>query len=655
LQRIREIPQAATLFQQMQAEADEALKEKIALPPLRHGYAGSYVCKEHSSTLQYRGPGRHWCPKGEHFVEGNDAVERAGDYRLHAKLSDQALLLARVAWLTGEPRYARKSAEILLAYAEKFPGFDFHHDESTGYHARVAHAVLGECWWFAPIPRALDLIRGAGVLSPAEDRRIVERLILPTVLGIHSHRIVANQQAEINRAVGMGALVARQWPLAAEAVDGEAGIRAQWRADFDLDGISIERELPYHFAALTPFTDMATAYETIGVPIFDARFKRLFDAPIAYSPDQRVGSYAAVYEPALAMWGDPVFARQVAGLRAKKWHWSSLISPVENVDTALVGTGNSVLPAGGYTTLRGETPGGQLVTALVNYGSPSHRGGRVLLDPQITWQGAGLNQRVLRIGYGYEGSGFSYTPAAGNGLLVDGKGGSMLRADQEALLDGPHPAGRWTTPLHRPQFPGVTWSRAVALCGDTALILDQIASREPRRFDLLTYLPGDIANSDTADWQTAAGFAEEGDGYAYLRHPRKAPGEGAADAFDYRLHGTKSPELSGRVRFIGSAAETYLAEANAEWHPRKVPVVIRRTGGTASWSATAFTGGNASVQIRRLEATRDGTPLPAEEALAVELVADEGRYLVLTARKPGIYEVAGERVEGPLTVRFSKR
>src|SRR5690606_2913494 len=160
----------------------------------------------------------------------------------------------------------------------------------------------------------------------------------------------------------------------------------------------------------------AQAYEAMGAKVFDSEFKRLFEAPIAYAPDQLVGAYAGLYELALAAWKDPAFARQVAHHRSRGWDWESLLSSVEDIEVKNIGIGNSTLEAGGYTTLRQERPDGGLVTVSVNFGSPAWRGGKALLDPAITWRNLALNQRVRRIGYGYDGSGFSYTPAAGNSL-----------------------------------------------------------------------------------------------------------------------------------------------------------------------------------------------------------------------------------------------
>lgn len=654
LEKVATEPKAKELVERMEKLTARSMEWKeVPLPPLRHGYSGAYVCREHSSKLDYRKSGEHWCVQGKHLVTGDDAVDRGGDYDEHARLTKLALTLARLGWLTERKDYSRKAAEILLAYARVYPSFDQRHQGSTGFYSRISFAILGESWWFDPLPHALDLIRGSGVLTPEEDRQIIDHLILPAITDICRHRVNANMQAEFNHSVGVGALVARHWPLAAEALSGEFGILEQWKNDFDTDGMTQERELPYHFAAIKPFAQMAQAYEAAGIPTFNLRFKQLFDAPIATTANQIVPGYNSLYETALALWQDPAHARQVQVARTQRWGWEALLSPVtpkEEIATASIG--NSTLPAGGYTTLRAPLKGSdEPLAVLINYGSPAWRDGAALLDPLILWRGLPLSQRVLRIGYGYEGSGFSHTPAAGNSLLVDGKGGSMLRATEEALLDPPYAAGRWTSPLQRPHFPGVRWSRSVALCGDSVVVLDQMESDTPRRFDLISYLPEAVRTADEASWSDYPQLKDEGAGYSQLRQPRITSDHPTRWVYQ---PGPKGKGMSASLQALGPAEATILAESQAEWHPRIVPVIIRRQTATTGWSALLYTGAPGDdvpkVGFRQLGVTHAGREIPPCEALAVEVKHPDGRYLILTAPHALDYEVEGQVLKGPLAV-----
>ena len=82
-------------------------------------------------------------------------------------------------------------------------------------------------------------------------------------------------------------------------------------------------------------------------------------------------------------------------------------------------------------------------------------------------------------------------------------------------------------------------------------------------------------------------------------------------------------------------------------------MVMRRHTGTGGWFAAVYTGmaaGGAddAVQVERVEATREGQPVPPEQALAVRLRQPDGTYLVLTSDHEGPHQVDGQTLSGPL-------
>ena len=639
---------------------ERAVQELLAVSPeppdTVHGNPNSYFNPDTNSPLRFLGPGKHWSEKDAKLVDVSAfpvEVQRAAAYAHHGYLSNGALKLAEAGWQSADRRYFRKAAEILLAYARKYPAWPYARPAGTAFRSKVGWAVLQESWWYAPLPRALDLVRASGVLTPEEDRRVVADLILPAAIHLRLHRSVANQQAEYNRGFGVGALVAGHWPLAAEALHNEYGLRAQWAQDFDADGWTMERDISYHWAALMPFLEMAETYQANGVPVFDKEFKRLFDAPLAVSPDLVVRGPGAIYRTAFEHYRDPLYQRTLAAAEGKP------------APAPAGGFPNSVLPATGITVLRAGTSDADLRTFTLYWGCPAHRGGQVPLDPKITWRGLPLNEHVFRIAYGYKQSGFSYTAAAGNALVVDGAASSMLRADQVALLDGATPAGRWTSPLHRPLYPGVEWSRTAALCGDTVLVLDQVAADRPRRFDAFTFLPGDLA--ETGAWVDAPNFANEGSGYAFFEKPQSALpgnnaltplGDAAPAALEYRLE-AKSP-ARGQLTLLGSEGMGLMRmQGYIRWHPVLVPVVVRRVENARTcWLAAAYTGradeAAPRAVVRRMPVRRAGKDLPPEQALALSVEDATGRYLVLTSAFTGPHQVDGQTVQGPLSVRSEK-
>ena len=200
--------------------------------------------------------------------------------------------------------------------------------------------------------------------------------------------------------------------------------------------------------------------------------------------------------------------------------------------------------------LRAGADDASLRTVSMNWGQP--RASRRQSDARSQGDLEGLpaqRARFFRIAYGYKQSGFSYTAAAGNSLVVDGKPSSMLRVDQVVVLDGPMPAGRWTSPLHRPLYPGVGWSRTAAFCGDTFVLVDQLASERPRCFDLFAFSRMSHWHRSGADRVEAVSRVRRpGDmGMTASRSPKVAGS--SPTGFDYRLD-AKDERPRGRLTLL---------------------------------------------------------------------------------------------------------
>ena len=251
-----------------------------------HGSPNHYFDPRTNSILRFHAPGKHWSEKEKKYIDLSELpeqVQRAGAYAHHCYLSSGALKLAEVGWQTGDRRYFRKSGGDPPRLRAPLPAMPTHGPlalpSAPGWDGPFSRRAGGP----PATPRARS---GAclGVLTAEEDRAIVEGVILPAAIHLRTHRSVANQQAEYNSGVGIGALVAGHWPLAAEALHGEYGLRAQWKRDFDADGWSVERDTSYHFAALKPFVEMAEAYENAGVHVFDRSSSASSTLPCSKAP-----------------------------------------------------------------------------------------------------------------------------------------------------------------------------------------------------------------------------------------------------------------------------------------------------------------------------------------------------------------------------------
>lgn len=139
--------------------ADRAVEKEVRVPEVRHGYSVGGLCPEHTTSVRLDTEHfkRHFCEKGNHFVEGNAALDRLAALEVHLLHSKNCGFLGWAYYLTGQERYARKAGDILLAYAQVYPQWDYVKKESVGYWSRVAHAVLGECWWIHGMVNGYDV------------------------------------------------------------------------------------------------------------------------------------------------------------------------------------------------------------------------------------------------------------------------------------------------------------------------------------------------------------------------------------------------------------------------------------------------------------------------------------------------------------------
>ncbi|MCM8770017.1 MAG: alginate lyase family protein [Candidatus Omnitrophica bacterium] len=632
-------------------QAEELLKIPVEIPELRHGYSGAYMDPgPPRKPLHFHGPGKHFSERTRTYVDISsfpESVQKAAAFVHHAYLSEAAYTLAETWWQTGRKEFAHKAKQILLAYAERYPNYSPFSPYATGYLSRIGHAMLGEAWWFHRIPEAFDLLNASGVFSPEEKEKIIEGLIVPAMITLQQHRVAANQQAEINTASGKAALVAERWDYAALALDGEYGMKTQWKIDFDKDGFSMEKEVPYHLAALAPFVGLANCLEAMGVKVYDQNFKRLFDAPLAYEIT------GVVPRPDLYYWAyrhyqDPRYLPIVAPLLKK-----DELPTRTNIASVY---SNSSLEAAGYTVLRTGDEKTGLKALTMNWGCPSHRGGQVLLNPYFFWKKNYLNEQVLRIGYGYEQSGFSYTAAAGNSIVRDGQRASMLRATQVKLLEGEVPAGRWTSPVYRPLYPGMEWSRSGFICNDSFILIDQIKNHQPARFDWIAYLPGEIIKEEgLTSWGPYPQLTGEGDGYQYFLNPEKSERQETLNPVRicYRL-GSHSETLRGLLTLFSPPGYLIRAEAFVHWHPKLVPVVLSRFSQSSDlWLIAVYTGlenSQSPPEIEPLPVIYDGARLSETDGLAVRIKSPLGSFLLLTSRFSGEHTVAGVTMVGPLAV-----
>ncbi len=113
---------AKAMLDALKAQADKWLDHKIELPPSTGRHSVTYVCPACIEPLEMLSPTRHKCPKCKKVYSGLPYDARAYGGQ-HDGLASAARSLGLAALFFGNKAYARKSLDILLAYAEIYDSY----------------------------------------------------------------------------------------------------------------------------------------------------------------------------------------------------------------------------------------------------------------------------------------------------------------------------------------------------------------------------------------------------------------------------------------------------------------------------------------------------------------------------------------------------
>ena len=369
----------------------------VELPPEGGQWGHYYACPQSGRQLVFTPPNHNVCPDTGQEFPGYPYDQVVYEMRANA-LGSAALNLALAFRLTGNHRYAMQSANLLMAYSDRYLSYPIH-DKNGGSAptgARVFPQTLDESIWLINMAWAYDLLRGTDVLSPAERRRIEGDFLLPAaVLNARAAEVTYNWQSWINAAVAAVGYTLGDRKLIAQALDGPAGFRFQMRK-YVVDGLWIEGTWGYQFYALGALTQLAAMAQCNGTnlwseePRLEALLKSPFqmmlpDGTLPPFNDSRVVSIydqAALYEYPFAVTHDPEFAAVImhgdhpradaeglpfgGGDRGGRSNRNALLFGAPRVaNTPMPAVGNSLFPNAGYARLHAAT--GDL-TEVIKFG-----------------------------------------------------------------------------------------------------------------------------------------------------------------------------------------------------------------------------------------------------------------------------------------------
>ncbi|MBN1903418.1 alginate lyase family protein, partial [Candidatus Sumerlaeota bacterium] len=275
----------------VKANADLWVGREIALPE-RTGHYHRFFCSDGTkletpdektqkfTTREYKCPACGKVYSGEPYDGGRRWIENRWRY---FACRDLALTYA----IEGDKRYAKKAAEILLKYADAYPG-----RHTTHLEGGIVFQSLGESVMMIPLAQAYDLIYDAGVLSEEEKKHIEYDFFWESAEGLVKMGIGGNWGSWHLSAVGAIGLATRHQRF----IDyGIQNFQSQIEKQLGSDGLWPESVHTYHFYPLQAFIHFAEACSNMGEDLYNWKaengntLKSMFTAPISYMyPDTRL-------------------------------------------------------------------------------------------------------------------------------------------------------------------------------------------------------------------------------------------------------------------------------------------------------------------------------------------------------------------------------
>jgi hypothetical protein len=505
--RIARLEWARGAFDGERKRADDWLARTVTLPPRGSQWWHWYGCKKDGARLQTVSPTEHKCSVCAQVYTGWPYDDVVLD-RDHGALANGLRTLGVVYQITGEAQYAAKAREVLLAYAARYTAYPLHniHGKEAVGGGRVGPQTLDESTWLIPMCQGADLIWAT--LSDEERQQAEKGLFRPAAEIIRQHRMgIHNIQCWKNSAVGLVGLLLDDPELIADAITSNHGFREQISRGINADGQWYEGAWGYHFYTVSALLPLLEAGERCGLDLYafernGRSARRLFEGPFdlampnlllpAFNDSGTVNlqGQSRAYEYALARYGDPRFAQVIAPERRGI---DALLAGVETLPTPPGAAHVSRnLPSSGYAILEhGAAP--QSAWLCLKYGP--HGGGHghddklnllacrkgvVLgIDPGTAAYGVPIQQEWFR------------ATIAHNTLTVDE--GNQKPAEGKCLAFGTEPAASLSAVLAEagPIYSGVTYRRAVALCGeDLVLVCDLVSAEAEHTFDLAWHNAG---------------------------------------------------------------------------------------------------------------------------------------------------------------------
>ena len=668
-------------FRALVDSADKSLSLEATYPPL--GHPGISQCPVDgarlveidvpnlkTATVNVR---RHQCPKCGRAYSGM-FYDAAADnwYGTHMK-NGQAIRDLGIAYgLTGERKYAEKSAEILLGYVDKYLDMPIAAPQAgspvfsqTSGATRIGASFMHGRRWLTAVAIGLDFIREADVISDEQLRALTEKVFAPCANNMMDHKVgVMNLQFMIASAGMHAGLAADDPQLVARAVYDPHGINNLMRWGYLADGNWWENPSYQNVAngiAFPILTTMLNAGITELQPKHLDRFRVAFKmyGPDGRSPTLGTGGpggfgYSRNVIHSLA---DRIDDPELAWVAHNQKPWFAWNGGTNFYDSTLWMIFNRAAPKIPAEKAKPITPNGTIdfpeyggiamrvpdtdMYCYLAYGRHLVHGHFNKMSINAYGKGGWFVRNVMG-GYGTDFKEWLEPVSGSSTIMVDGKNQD---ADTGELLFKESAVGvELASAREVGAYKDVEHERSLMLTKDVLVVIDRCLSDTEHTYDWLyhtTKLTGPLADPQgLGDLKPLESLGDS----VHLKHalPAQAASVGAAPVVTY----TRKKGGGAAIAFTGFDADGAQL-IRTENKGRHEGLIARKQGKTVAYACVMQPFGKddtASPKIERLDVVdaKTGKAIGLERGQAYRVTANENVWVVVVNYGNAPIKTAGE-------------
>ena len=366
------------------ARAGGLVGRDVQFPPRGGQHNQWYQCDACQVALKGLSDTRHQCPRCKKVYSG-EPYDDVIFSRKHTRNLRDALAAGWAYAVTGEDKYARFAAKVLLGYAARYKRYPYHSASRSlsGWARRsgghLYEQTLTEAWALAEmIAPACDLIHDSPALSAADRETLRTGLLEPMLRNIDRNKSgKSNWQTWHNAAMLWGGALVGDAAWVRKAVaDPRNGFAYQMKVSVSADGMWYENSWGYHFYTLRAMVRIVEGARRLGIDLWrHPMLKRMFTLAAQYAmPDgslprfgddvrTRVSTASAYLEPAWGAYRDPAFLPHLPA----RAHWDSvLLGRSVARRPAAPPLRSTVFRGAGHAVLRAAGPAG--LAAVMTFG-----------------------------------------------------------------------------------------------------------------------------------------------------------------------------------------------------------------------------------------------------------------------------------------------